>query len=357
MSLAPERPFFTSPYAYCLGAILIAACLRLWLFNGLYGHDDWVYLFYTRSHLNGDNRELVNVISGLRWGVWLPVATLFKLFGVHYWLTFLPGFLAGLACIPIAYLIGLKISGSHHVARWAAAALIINPVDWFVSTTLRGDIEISFFSGLILLGLVCLEAKPQKTPFPFLLPFAIGLVWGLATLTKEWAFIFGWAFFAVVLFKLIRERRIAWHYLYILLGLGVILVIDGFILYQITENPFQRFERSLMLYDILRAEGAFVNDLSLSYRYLPSIMLNIDSAYRDHQRFVNGYPYYGYYFYVGLLSLGYALWTFRRAKAASWLVAGFLLGLLLWMQFGSMSLKVYTPYHDCPAVSCFIPII
>jgi hypothetical protein len=77
---------------WLMGVVLLAVVLRLWIFNGLHGHDDWAYLFYVRSHLNGDNQELLQVLWGLRWGVWVPVATLFQVFGVHYELAFLPRF-------------------------------------------------------------------------------------------------------------------------------------------------------------------------------------------------------------------------------------------------------------------------
>jgi hypothetical protein len=29
--------------------VLLAAAVRLLLFSGVYGHDDWAYLFYIRS--------------------------------------------------------------------------------------------------------------------------------------------------------------------------------------------------------------------------------------------------------------------------------------------------------------------
>ncbi len=331
-------------------AVISGGCLlRIWIFNGIYGHDDWPYLFYIRGFLNGDTGELVLSPHGARWGVWLPIAVLFKLFGVHYWLAFAPGFIQGLASIPLAYWIALKISGDIRVARWATVALVFNPVDWFVSTTIRGDIEMSFYGGLIVLGLVLIESARRTSPSRAVwMAVATGIVWGLAALTKEWAYVYAWGFLALVLWQTFHERRIPWVYAFILLGFAAVLSLDGLLFYRLTGAFQHRFQVGINLYEQMRQVGGFNGDRSLSYAYLPSLLLDLTTPCSTSGRFVNGYPIYGWYFYLFIGALGWGIWRYWRRPSPWTGLLCFVIGTLLWVEFGSMSMSAYIPYHKEP---------
>ncbi len=322
---------------------------RLWIFNGIRGHDDWMYLFYVRSFLNGDAKETLESLWGLRWGIWLPIAILFKVFGVHYWLAFVPVFVLGLASIPIAYWITLRISGDICAARWATVVLAFNPVDWFVSTTIRGDIEMSFFGGLIVLGLVLLESSRKSSPSRAVwLAIATGTVWGLGALTKEWAFVYAWGFLALVLWQTFRERRVPWVYAYILLGFAAVMAVDGLFLYLTTGVFQQRYLVSIGLFDQGYQDMGLQGDSSRGYAYLPSLLLNLPTRCSTYGRFVNGYPLYGWYFYLFAGALAWGIWRIWRGRSACSLLLCFLVGTLLWVEFGSMSMRTYFPYHKEP---------
>jgi hypothetical protein len=334
---------------WLMGGILLAVGLRLWIFNGLFGHDDWVYLFYVRSHLNGDNQELLQVLWGLRWGVWVPVATLFQLFGVHYELAFLPGFLMGLACIPLAYAAAWQVTGKESAARWASIAMVLNPVDWFVSSTLRGDIEMSFYGGILIWGLLLLGGRDARSRLStVVMGLGIGLVWGMAALTKEWAFVFGWGFVGVAIVRTWVDRRIPWSYGWILLGLVLVLSADAWLLHGLTGNFWQRISRSLSFYDRIGREGAYEDDLSVSAAYLPSLLLNLPNRFQSYQRFVNGYPLLGWYYYAFFGAAVSGIWAWRNRPLMLQWVSAFVVGILLWIQWGSMSLTTYLPYHKEP---------
>ena len=323
--------------------------MRLWIFNGLYGHDDWPYLYYLRSFLNGDNKELLNTLFGLRWGIWVPIAVLFRIFGVHYWLAFAPGFVMGLASIPLAYLVAFSVSRDSRLARWATLALAFNPIDWFVSTTIRGDIEMSFFGGLIALGLVLFESSRKTNPSRAVwLAIATGVSWGLAALTKEWAFIYGWGFLAVVLWNFFRERRIPWAYAYILLGFAAVMAVDGLFLYLTTGLFYQRFLVNIWACERIRLAGGFQYDLSLSYAYLPGLLLNLTNNCTLTGRFSNGYPLYGWYFYLFFGALGWGIWRLWTEKSLWASLLAFVMGTMLWMEFGSVSMVKYCLYHKEP---------
>ncbi len=333
-----------------LAAVTTGCCLlRLWIFNGLHGHDDWMYLLHIRNFLNGHTDDLLGSLWGLRWGIWVPIAVLFKIFGVHYWLAFAPGFLLGLASLPLAYWIAFKISGDIRVARWTTLALIFNPIDWFVSTTIRGDIEMSFFGGLIVLGLVSVEFSRKTNPSrALLLAVATGIAWGFAALTKEWAFVYAWGFLALALWRSVHERRIPWVYAGILLGLVAVMAADGLFLYLTTGVFQQRFQQSFGWFERARLDGGYKSDLSLSYAYLPSLFLNLTNALSLNQRYANGYPFFGWYFYLFIGGLVWGIWRLRGRRSPWSILLCFIIGTMLWMELGSMSMSVYIPYHKEP---------
>ena len=345
--LPEKRPDHWVTAGWLALVLLTSAVLRLILFNGLNSHDDWVYLFYVRSHLNNQNTELLNSLWGLRWGIWYPVALLFKLFGANYWLTFTPGFILGLAAIPLAYFATLRMSGRSGAARWASVAMIINPIDWFVSTTLRGDIEMSFYAGLMMLGVAHIETqKNTRSAIPVAL--LVGFAWGMAALTKEWAFIFGWGFLAITGYRTLREKRIPWAYAGVLIGFLIVMIADAIFLYQLTGNPIQRITQSINWFENTRREGGYLKDLSITYAYLPSILLNISNNLTQSRRFLTGYPIYGCYFYLFFATyIGNSISALRRSKPVATLLC-WLAGILLWIEFGSMSLSHYIPYHKEP---------
>jgi Dolichyl-phosphate-mannose-protein mannosyltransferase len=348
----PSRPtclLSSHSVAWLVIVAAIATMLRLWTFNGLYGHDDWPYLFYVRSFLNGDTHELLRSPHGLRWGVWLPMAMLFKLLGVHYWLAFAPGFVLGLVCIPMAYLIAQILTGDTGAARWVSVAMALNPIDWFVSTTIRGDIEMSFYGGAIVLGLVALERRSVARAVPTnSLALAVGIIWGLAALTKESALLFGWGFLGVAIWRGAQDRRVPWEYGLILFGFLLVVAADSWFLYHATGDLGQRFHSSIAVYDQKRLEGDYQNDLSLSPAYLPSLFLNLSNPYTAAGRFVNGYPAYGWYFLVLLAAFPWAIWRIWRQDLSWPILLCFVVGVLLWFELGSMSLSTYLPYHKEP---------
>jgi len=75
-----------------------------------------------------------------------PIALSLKVFGVSYWSALLPPFLYGLAAVPLAYASIRTLGLSIGAAAVGCAALVLNPIDWMVSSTIRGDIEMSFMA-------------------------------------------------------------------------------------------------------------------------------------------------------------------------------------------------------------------
>ncbi len=330
--------------------VALATVMRLALFNGVYGHDDWDYLFYIRSFVNGQTRELLHSLWGLRYLFWFPIAAIFKVFGVSYWAAFLPGFLCGLATVPITYACIRKMGWSAWAAAAGCIALLFNPIDWMVSTTIRGDIEMSFYGGALLLLL--LYFREMRGGRRLLIGLALGLVWGLSTLTKEWGFVFAWGFLGIALFDLVTQRRIPWEYAAVGAGFFAVLALDSVLLHAATGDWLARIKTSLGWYQHVANEGGYVSDRSKSLAYLPEILAGVRNVVTREGRFANGYPYYGIYMWLLLGALPLCLWLRGPARPVAWFVAS----MLLWIEFGSMSWTEYLPYHKEPRYFAIISV-
>lgn len=322
--------------------ILLAAALRLGVFSGLYGHDDWPYLFFIRSYLNGQYDELLHSPHGLRYGIWLPILGSFKLFGVAYWSAFLPGFIQGLATIPITFMATRKLGLPRWAGAFGAFVLVLNPIDWMVATTIRGDIEMSFYGGLLLLLLLHFRSASGKSRQ--LWGIAAGLLWGLSALTKEWGYVFAWGIAGMALLETVSKRRVPWSFGLILAGFVFVLAADVSLLRWLTGDWLARFHASITYYERVAAAGEYQGDLSTSYQYLPHLLLGLRTAFTTAAPFANSYPYLGPYMLTAIVAL---LIVLTRRNPA-WPVACFILGVLLWIEFGSMSWSIYRPYHKEP---------
>jgi hypothetical protein len=348
--------------------VLLAAGLRLTFFSGLYGHDDWVYLFYIRSYLNGQNTELLQSLWGLRFPIWVPVALTFKCFGVSYWAAFLPGFLCGLATIPMVYL-GLRfLRFGTGIATLGAVLLILNPIDFLVSTTFRGDIEMSFYGGAILLSLLFMRRSEGRNRLYWGL--TTGIVWALSALTKEWGYVFAWGIFVVALADLVSKRRLPWEYTAVACGFGLMIFLDAALLRFLTGDWLARVHTSLSWYQNAGIRGEYLYDGSTHYRYLSDLFLGLHTEltapgqarhYAPYVWFgqqinqpllVNHYPYFGPYMWLLLIALPLTLFTRGPARTAAF----FVMGILLWIEFGSMSWKTYLPFHKEPRYFTIISV-
>lgn len=348
--------------------VLLAASLRLLLFSGLYGHDDWVYLFYIRSYLNGQTTELLQSLWGLRFPIWMPVALLFKCFGVSYWGAFLPGFLYGLATIPLVYITLRFMRFQAGVATLGAFFIILNPIDFLVSTTFRGDIEMSFYGGAIFLSILLMKRAVGRKKIVWSL--ATGMIWAFSALTKEWGYVFAWGIFMLAITDLILKRRIPWEYASVAVGFFAIIFLDAAVLRYLTGDWLARAHTSLSWYQNAGARGEYVYDGSTHYRYMLDLFLGLHTeltAPGQAQHYatcnwfgqqisqpllVNHYPYFGPYMWLLLVALPTILFTRGPARPAACFVAG----ILLWVEFGSMSWQTYLPFHKEPRYFTIISV-
>lgn len=333
------------------GLVAVAALLRLLWLPGLRGHDDWIYLFYTRSYLNGQTDELLGSLWGLRFLIWFPIYSWFEVFGVSLAGAFIPGFLLGLGTIPVTWGVIRRLGLGPTCAFWGCVFLIFNPIDWMVAGTVRGDIEMSFYGGLILLCLIGMRSAEGRARLGW--GFAAGVAWGLSALTKEWGYVFAWGFFAVASVEWAGTRRVPWAYIAVAAGFVLMWLADAALLRYLTGDWLRRVHASMEWYQRAAAAGGYVDDPTVSYRYLPEFLLGLKTERTTVDGFSsNHYPYLGPYLWLLLASLAWVGWR----KGPARLVTLFVAGVLLWTEFGSMSWREYLPYHKEPRYFSMISV-
>ena len=84
---------------------VLALAVRLWCFTGLIASDDVVYAHYARLLATGRYSVEANHMA-LRFGLLLPVAGAYALFGVSEVTTVLVPLLASVASVVLVFLIG-----------------------------------------------------------------------------------------------------------------------------------------------------------------------------------------------------------------------------------------------------------
>jgi hypothetical protein len=347
--------------------VLLAAAVRLLLFSGVYGHDDWAYLFYIRSYTNGQTHEILHSLWGLRFLIWFPVAVLFKVFGVSFSAAFAPGFILGLTAVPLTYFILRHLRMGIGVATLGCLFLILSPIDWQVSTTIRGDIEMSFYSGALLLALLGLRQAVGRNKYYWGL--LAGVIWGFSVLSKEWGYVMAWGIFFVAAVDFIKTRRFPWEYTGVAAGFALILFMDAALLKYLTGDWLARVHTSIGFFQNLAGGGVNL-DTSTSYRYLVDLFLGLRTVLtspEDHALHtlnswfgtfnetplqVNHYPYFGPYMWMPLVSLPIVLFSRGPGRA----IGCYILGIVLWIQFGSMSWQQYLPYHKEPRYFTIISV-
>src|SRR4030095_13434811 len=122
----------TWPWMLLLG--LLALLIRAACFTGLIGSDDLGYSRY--GHLIADGRYTPELwIYAMRYGLTVPVALAYRVFGVSEWTTIVTPYLASAASVPMLVVIGTKLF-SFRAGVGAGALLATFPVSVRFATIL-----------------------------------------------------------------------------------------------------------------------------------------------------------------------------------------------------------------------------
>lgn len=345
-----HRPFFA-----LIVIVVFGVAVRLYFFNGLYGHDDWVYVFNAKTLYHRWEVSTFDNMWGLRHTITFPILLLFKLFGVSYKIAFVPSLLFSLGSIVIAFLTAKQLSKKISVALLAAFLMAIFPLDVFISTTIRGDVETNFFVGLSLYFYLkwANQIKKRSKKWQIIQLFLTSLFAYLAYMTKDYCLITLVSYGILFIYDTIKHKCINLMYALIPIFFVGLFFLEGLFYIGPFNDIAHRYNVTNQMYSSWIARGDFSNDPTCDPYYSFCTLSNIptDRCQRIYkiQTYANNYyspttqmGLTGYFYYFALL--GIAIILLRKSRRYVPLIL-FMLTFLLYMTFGSMNMDVYQNLH------------
>jgi 4-amino-4-deoxy-L-arabinose transferase-like glycosyltransferase len=194
-------PYLTAELTLLAVAILtLALTIRLACYTGLIGSDDLDYAGYARQIAQHSYR-LESYHPAVRYGLLLPVALVYRLFGVHEWTTVAVPLISSSLAAMLTALVAAELSGLS--AGWISGLLMATfPLDVRYGSVLVPEplLQVILVSGALLFVL----AHRRNSVF---LGAAAGFSFGISYLVKEPGIFFAIAFAVFALLQ--REWRLA----------------------------------------------------------------------------------------------------------------------------------------------------
>ena len=175
--------------------ILVGIALRSYCFGGMWGTDDGEYGRLANALARGDFDEFVkeNYIDNFnapaqlpfRFGMTVPLALLFRLFGVNEAALFAYPLFLSVSSIILAFLFG-RLLFNTNAGIIAAALWAVFPEDVSLATSFLPDAIASFYGSLgILIVLFIMQSNPEGSSARLLGGLFAGFIFGLSWLSKE----------------------------------------------------------------------------------------------------------------------------------------------------------------------------
>jgi hypothetical protein len=237
--------FLTNKNNHKLVIILaLAVILRVIFFPGFFPSDQFSYSSSAINLAEG-KWNIADDLFSTRWGLTIPTALFYWLFGVNEFSSTLWPMLCSLGTVMVAYLLGRRLA-DEQTGLLAAIILAVFPLEIFYAGQLMADGPLGFW---LLLSLYCflrgdsMGSKKSKR-YSYLIS---GMALGIAYATKQEA-ILVLPFFP--LFALIR-RRIDWQSGWLALGFCVIFGIEFIAFYTVTGDGLYRLTLKLQKREML----------------------------------------------------------------------------------------------------------
>ena len=239
-----------------------ALVVRLVFFAGFVGFDDTYYIDVAHRFATGDWTPSASQF-GLRIGLIVPAALVYRLFGVGDATTGLFPLLCSLATIPLAFVIGRLVAGET-VGLLAAALLAVLPLDVIFASQLAGTAPASLLAGLALLFYLRAQETHRARSF-----FAAGACVGFGCLCAD-----------VTLFCLIPlschaafVARRDWRTLWVPVGLASVFAGEALYYGIVSGDPLYRFSTLARQVATQGNVDALSSGLGLAYAVQPFLRL------------------------------------------------------------------------------------
>ena len=324
--------------------ILFALALRLYFFVGIVyvdEQDEGIYLTKAINTFEGNSdlsryRNLGDRLPNpadafdFRKMVYYPPSLMFSFFGISEFSAIAFSLIYSLCSIIVIFLLG-KNFFNEKVGLISAFLLSFFPLDILLSTRLMGDIIVAFsIWGGILLFFFLAEKRNSKTLY-----LLSGVTFGLGYLAKISVFL------VIILFSVyfLYTRKVRHLHLLVLAGFLIVLFFEGMFYYTETGDFFLNYHISTGVYDYkLENENTesisiipnmfkiFYLDAAKQVYYIPVIF----GMERINILPINGFDYFGLFFYAALFSAAFLLY---KKEKRSYLLTLFVVSILLYLEF------------------------
>ncbi|MDX2367857.1 MAG: glycosyltransferase family 39 protein [Colwellia sp.] len=238
MSLSIEnRPAYNDPSLW--GVIFFAFICQLLFYTGVFGSDEMTYNKAAIDFLNGES-ESANYIGSIRYGINIPVAFFFSIFGINEISANIWSFLCSLGEVVLVFLFTKRFFDKK-TAVIAALILATIPVHLHFSGRMMADNPLSFFLALSFYWFIIAEQKNSAKYF-LIAGVAFGFTyWLKASVTVMLAPIF------IIYALTTKQYNKNWQWL--ILG-GAIVWIGHFLLMWVVHgNPLHHINTMLSSLD------------------------------------------------------------------------------------------------------------
>ena len=216
----------------------LALLVRLIFFHGFLPSDPYDYSVAAAAFSSG-NVDGFDSVASTRFGLIVPVALIYFLFGVSEYSSALWPILCSLGTVGIGFACG-RYLGGERAGIIAAVLLALFPLDIIYGTQFMADVPLGFwlFASLFLFIRGADASQPSDRWKCF---FGSGMAVGLAYATKSVALMIA-PFFAICgLAMLVRDRKFPWSLAYVVAGLLSVAVLEMLFFFLTTGDTVQRF--------------------------------------------------------------------------------------------------------------------
>ena len=305
-----------APYRRAIAAVLaVALAYRLFGLTGDMHFDPTIYAQNAYNLLQGTFTLKTGSWYAHRLPVFVPLVPLYALFGVGAWTSRLWPVLLSLAQVALVLWLGRRLF-DRTTAILAGILTALTPLDAVYGSVLQPDTVMAAFltaaAGFWIAGL------ERDTRHPRAYPFLSGLCFAVAVVARENAAVLVVFYLSSLLWRRPRARTI----LDAALG-GVLVIAPLLAVYAVTTgDPFFRVRA------LAEAYGAPVMQEGSRFGFYPSLLRRV-----RHTATGLG---------PALFALGILGGLLRPNRSRTWLLL-WALPILLFLQFGSMSVTRYIP--------------
>lgn len=336
----------TDPLLWLAPILLLALFLRWYFFVGLNWADDPWYVNEANEVLKGHFHPENNL--NRRIATYLPIAFSFYLFGIDEFSAVLFSLLCSLAEIVLIFLIAKRFL-NEQIGLLAALILAIYPLHVNYATMAMGDVPVSLFGALsVFLFLLAREkawgeyGDSRDRRRMWFLFFCAGFIAYVSYLIKELGLLAPLFMFVCFTYDIIKKRALNFHYACVLVGFLAAFFFEAGVYYLMgTIDPFVSINQGIEFF----SDKENLRFLSFNMTYYPHYMFDPDLIFNlgphKHQDFFY-YNYFSFFFYLVGISIIFLL---LKGEKNTYKFIFWLLVILLWMQFGTMSWSGYIPLH------------